>query len=168
MINFFSFLRESWNKLHTYTHIKNWGQCDFLARGNEVKFHSYIPSKWCLKEKKKKSCYCQHISPTLVGHFHVFIFRVLRVIVSRQLLENSSFPYSTFLHFPISRSVDKHWDRDIILEYSFWQAKKFPHYKQDGLTRIQLAEGKMRFWTFVLHSVNWPFYKVLKEGKGYF
>ena len=112
---------------YTHTHTSRIeGNVIFSPEGMKSNFILTYPQSGAYK-KKKKSCYSQHISPSLVGHFHVFVFRVLRVIVSRELLENSSFPYSTFLHFPISRSVDKHWDRDIIYEYSFWQAKKFPH-----------------------------------------
>ena len=45
-------------------------------------------------------------------------------------------------------------------EYSFWQAKKFPYFKNDQLTRIQLAEEyNAIFNTVLFNSVNQPFYK---------
>ena len=117
----------------------------------------------------KRSCHCQLISPSLVGHFPIFIFRDFENYTQQSIAWEPLIPQlsiSSFFLFP--GQLDKHWDRDIIYEYSFCQTKIFPHYKQGQLTRIQLAEGRMTFWTLVLHSVNWPLYKVLKEGKGHF
>lgn len=105
-----------------------------------VKCHYYIFSNSCFK----KLLLSTHVL-WLRGHFYVFLFGDLRVIVNRELLENSSFPIQHFFIFLFPDQLHKHWDTDIIYEWSFYQAKEFPYCKQDQLTRFQLAKGEMTF-----------------------
>lgn len=143
-------LQQSGKQITHTLHIKNWGWYDFfLPGGMKSNIIIIYPQIYFYK-----SCHCQYISPSVTGHFHVFIVKDLRVVVRERVAWG--FLISLPQHFFISlflEQLDKHQGRNIIYEYSFCQAKRFQYYKKDQLTRVRLAEKYDAFFQLLFFAL---------------